>query len=71
MRVGEIRYHERPDTRTQIQGVRSVGHTSRRDGMPQAPERGARYTEVRTSVRIAAWLDGEDDGEVEDGNASN
>jgi hypothetical protein len=39
--------------------------------MPQAPERGARYTEVRTSVRIAAWLDGEDDGEVEDGNASN
>lgn len=77
MRAGQIRYHVPPGTRTRTQGVRRADHTSGRDGMPQVPERGARYTKVSTSFRVAAWLEGDDDGEVgdasdvEDRNAAN
>ena len=77
MRAGQIRYQVPPGTRTRTRGVRRADHTSRRDGMPQVPERGARYTDVSTSFRVAAWLEGDDEGEVaddsevEDGNASN
>jgi len=77
MRAGRIRYRVPPGTRTRTQGVQRADHASRRDGTPQVPERGAWYTDVSTSFRVAAWLEGDDDGEfaddseVEDGNASN
>ncbi len=77
MRAGQIRYHVPPGTRTRTQGVRRADHTSRRDGLRQVPERGVRYTDMSTSFRVAAWLEGDDDGEVGDdgeigdGNASN
>jgi hypothetical protein len=70
-RAGEVRYHVPADTSTCTQGVRDE-RTSQRDGLPQAPERGARYTDVRTSFRVAAWLECEDDGApAEAGNGAN
>lgn len=76
-RVGEIRYHVPPDVQTRTQGVRIVNDARRRAGKPEVPERGSRHTDVSASFRVAAWLEGDDDGEsgddseVEDGNASN
>jgi hypothetical protein len=55
-RAAEITFHAVDDVEWRTEGTARVHRTRRRDGLPSPVRPGVRYTDIRISSHLQAWL---------------